>query len=102
VEKAVQRSAEARNAEAKRQIEARRAQPLWHSLHSEACRTEAKFWVWLFCLATLTNAIPASMIPLLHKLSCEIFFGGITIMSCLYTVHKCCKSSDNGHFHEKK
>ena len=36
--------------------------------------------VWLFCLAIVTNAKPASLIPVLHKLSCQNFW--VVLPSC--------------------
>jgi len=37
--------------------EARRTEPTWHSVHAEARRAEAKFWVWLICGATVASSI---------------------------------------------
>jgi len=41
-EEAIKRSAEARGAEALRKIEARRAEPTWHSVHAEARTAEGR------------------------------------------------------------
>jgi len=85
-EKAMERSAEARSAEALRKGEARRAEPTWRSLHAEARRAEgrgpkvearraeAKYWarkIGAACNAlankSVESAVPRRVAPRSYK-----------------------------------